>query len=262
MFIVSFIGHSLFLFLAWPSRINKSFPYHVKTSSIGIASNEDDGADYPRHIYEPTAPDATIIIPLSRRTEEFVNGVYNPGFTRDAEYFRSNAPSSIPQQCLPSQTHSRLPSPKTGLSTLTLYGHDTLMHDDEESLDTNLQAENGIFKHESSETVSKRLSSFESDDRHVIDRSIDSGHLSLSLEATGSPNSNEVTMTSPADSLSPPYSAPMNPFKFKAATKSAPNKIILDPIQLPTILKNNIHENTAVANNNNVPRHLFTIKKK
>lgn len=64
--IIQFGGHLAFLWLTWPSRANKSFPYHVKTNHIGIASQEDDGADYPRHAYQPSAPDQSVIIPLSR----------------------------------------------------------------------------------------------------------------------------------------------------------------------------------------------------
>ncbi|KAJ6642219.1 Transmembrane protein [Pseudolycoriella hygida] len=73
---LSIAGHSTFLYLTWPSRANKSFPYHVRANHVGIASNEDDGADYPRHMYEPTLPDQNLIIPLSRRTEELIHGVY------------------------------------------------------------------------------------------------------------------------------------------------------------------------------------------
>lgn len=283
---VAFCGHAYFLWLTWPSRANKSFPYHVKTNHIGIASNDDDGADYPRHTYEPAAPDATIIIPLSRRTEEFItsgNGVYNPGFVRDVEYFRNSGPMSIPQQCFPSKNiHHRLPSPSHGPPTLTnskIYGNDTLNDDDDDSTGTHLETESGITKVDSTETFEKRLSSFESMDggaptgirnefpsRHSSQDN-DSGHLSL--EASASPNSNESSTTPTDGSLqqqeplekptSPPHLAPIlkdNPFKVASKT---PNKIILDPIQLPNILHNGTA--SAVTALTNVPRHLFAIKK-
>lgn len=284
--IVAFSGHAYFLWLTWPSRANKSFPYHVKTNHIGIASNDDDGADYPRHMYEPAPPDASIIIPLSRRTEEFITsgtGVYNAGFVRDVEYFRNNGPMSIPQQCLPSKSvHHRLPSPTNCPPALTnskIYGNDTLNDDDDdESSGTNLDTESGITKVDSTETITKRLSSFESEDggatgmrndfpsRHSSQDN-DSGHLSL--EASASPNSNDISTTPIDASLQPqePLEKPMSPpplapiFKenpFKVHTK-APNKIILDPIQLP----NNLHNGSAstVTALTNVPRHLFAIKK-
>lgn len=64
---LAFGGHLAFLWLTWPSRANKSFPYHVRTNHVGVMmSDEDDGLDYPRHPYAPTVPDPNIIIPLSR----------------------------------------------------------------------------------------------------------------------------------------------------------------------------------------------------
>lgn len=280
---VAFCGHVYFLWLTWPSRANKSFPYHVKTNHIGIASNDDDGADYPRHAYEPTAPDATIIIPLSRRTEELVSsagGLYNPGFVRDVDYFRNNGPLSIPQQCFPSKNvHRRLPSPTNGPPTFTnsrLYGNDMLNDDEDDDISTgtNMETESGITKIDSTETVDKRISSFDSGEvqsgirnefpsRHSSQDN-DSGHLSL--EASASPNSNEVSTTPTDNSLqhpepinkptSPPplaSAAKDNPFKI---TSKAPNKIILDPIQLP-----NLQNGSAIAPLTNVPRHLFAVKK-
>lgn len=283
--ITAFSGHAYFLWLTWPSRANKSFPYHVKTNHIGIASNDDDGADYPRHTYEPAVPDASIIIPLSRRTEEFITngtGIYNPGFVRDVEYFRNSGPMSIPQQCFPSKNvHHRLPSPTNGPPTLTttnrLYGNDTLNddEDDDESTGSNIESESGIEKRDSTETMDKRLSSFESVEgqrglrndfpsRHSSQDN-DSGHLSL--EATGSPSSNE-TATTPTDGslqvdaaekpMSPPPLAPIlkeNPFK----ASKVPNKIILDPIHLPNNLQNG--SASTITALSNVPRHLFAAKK-
>lgn len=256
--------------MRWPSRANKSFPYHVKTNHIGIASNDDDGADYPRHAYEPTPPDATIIIPLSRRTEEFINaGVYNPGFVRDVEYFRSNGPISLPQQCFPSKNvHHRLPSPTNGPPTLTnykLYGNDTLNDDDD---DSNFDAESGITKKDSTEKMEKRMSSFENEEqatglrnefpsRHSSQDN-DSGHLSL--EASTSPNSSTpIEQSLQQQELKPPPLAAIfkeNPFKI--ASNKAPNKIVLDPIQLPNPVLNGSLKNIP---HSAVPRHLFAVKK-
>lgn len=281
--IVAFGGHAAFLWLTWPSRANKSFPYHVKTNHIGIiASRDDDGADYPRHTYEPAVPDASIIIPLSRRTEEFINGgIYNPAFVRDPDYFRSsNAPLSHVHECLPTPSlRTRLPSPSHGPPTLTnnattlrLFGQDQLNNDnDNDSIDTTIETESGITKQNSAETMENRMSSFESEDNNGGPRSgasrhssfdNDSGHLSL--EVTGSPNSNDTPTTPQEESLinqqepekptSPPPLVPIlkdNP--FKVSTNKAPNKILLEPIQLP------IHNNLIL--NSNVPRHLFTVKK-
>jgi Rhodopsin-like GPCR transmembrane domain len=281
--IVAFIGHASFLWLTWPSRANKSFPYHVKTNHIGIASNNDDGADYPRHTYEPATalPDATIIIPLSRRTEEYVNtnnnnivngGIYNAGFVRD-EYYRSHGPISVPQQCLPSQPriHTRLPSPTHDMPSIIndrFYGKDTLNNDDDDDISDTIETESGLAKH-TAETTNNRMSSFESEDSAVVaggggdqvirsggsenisrhnsaNQDNDSGHLSL--EATSSPNSNGTASNSLENSKSTddlPQILKENPFKAKTA-----NKIILDPIKLPESLAHP-----------GVPRHLFTVKK-
>lgn len=285
--ILAFSGHAYFLWLTWPSRANKSFPYHVKTNHIGIASNDDDGADYPRHTYEPALPDASIIIPLSRRTEEFITngtGVYNHGFVRDVDYFRNSGPMSIPQQCFPSKSvHHRLPSPTNGPPTLTnskLYGNDTLNDDDDDD-STILETESGITERDSTDTIKKQMSSFESAEgeapsglrinefpsRHSSQDN-DSGHLSL--EASSSPRSNDASNTPTDGSLQPqePLNKPTSPppplapilkdNPFKAHSK-APNKIILDPIQLPNNLQNGSAGINAAPSN--VPRHLFAVKK-
>lgn len=246
----------------------------MKTNHIGILSNDDDGADYPRHTYEPTPPDATIIIPLSRRTEEFVNGgIYNPGFVRDVEYFRNAGPVSFPQQCFPSKNvHHRLPSPTNGPPNMStnfnskLYGNDTLNNDDDDD-----SVESGINKRDSTETIDKRMSSFESGEEQQptgvsnefqsrqSSQDNDSGHLSL--EASTSPNSTTPTDRSLQQEVKPKSPPPLAPiFKenpFKIASNKAPNKIILDPIQLPD---KNV-PNSSSSNASNVPRHLFAIKK-
>lgn len=63
--LVAYCGHAAFLWLTWPSRANKSFPYHVRTNHVGISA-ADDEVNYPRHTYAPAPPDSGIIIPLSR----------------------------------------------------------------------------------------------------------------------------------------------------------------------------------------------------
>ncbi|XP_055627120.1 transmembrane protein 145-like [Toxorhynchites rutilus septentrionalis] len=86
--LVAFCGHSVFLWLTWPSRANKSFPYHVRTNHVGI-STIDDGANYPRHTYEPAPPDAGIIIPLSGNTAT-LNGIYDQ-YLRERDVYNSTS---------------------------------------------------------------------------------------------------------------------------------------------------------------------------
>ncbi len=121
----------------------------------------------------------------------------------------------------------------------------------------------------------------------------DSGHLSL--EASGSPHSNDTpTASTPLKTLINSLTAQQlehqieeerkaaapehvkepepdlpailkdNPFKVSNIAKHAPNKIILEPISHSIHNNNSSHDNYDTNNNstsNNVPRHLFTIKK-
>lgn len=65
--------------LTMPSVANKNFPYHVRTTQIGIM--EVSGAplgpntidQFTHSLYEPTE---TVIIPLTRRTEEIFENMY------------------------------------------------------------------------------------------------------------------------------------------------------------------------------------------
>lgn len=51
---------------------NKNFPYHVRTTQIGIMEVNDSN-EFNHNIYEPTE---TVIIPLTRRTEEIFENMY------------------------------------------------------------------------------------------------------------------------------------------------------------------------------------------
>lgn len=82
-----FTGHISFLYLTWPSRANKSFPYHVRTNHVGIASDDDDGADYPRHTYEPSLPDQNLVIPLSRCVSSCIIFLFKRFFIRSIGQF-------------------------------------------------------------------------------------------------------------------------------------------------------------------------------
>lgn len=66
-----------------PSVANKNFPYHVRTTQIGIMELTGSAGgghieQFTHHVYEPTAiREQTIIVPLTRRTEEIFEGMYN-----------------------------------------------------------------------------------------------------------------------------------------------------------------------------------------
>nr|XP_022906851.1 transmembrane protein 145-like [Onthophagus taurus] len=77
---ISFGGHLMFLLLTMPSVANKNFPYHVRTTQIGVMelSNNTTIEHFNHHVYEPTPTlDQTVIIPLTRRTEEIFGGIYS-----------------------------------------------------------------------------------------------------------------------------------------------------------------------------------------
>lgn len=218
--------------ITWPSRANKSFPYHVKTNHIGIASEDDDGADYPRHTYEPTHVahvDQNIIIPLSRRTEELINGIYG-NYMHDQQRSGSNAHShaSFPED-------SNAPPEILSSKEISDLEHRFLPYSQKPSYGDTSQPQSCTMVADYDEA--------------------DSGHPSL--DQSGSPSNNTTKSISDGES-------PIND-KGKdslANTKSgqfvdekpklAPNKIILEPIEksiknmkLPAI----------------VPRHLFAVKK-
>lgn len=226
-FLLSFCGHSMFLWLTWPSRANKSFPYHVKTNHVGIASDEDDGADYPRHTYEPSNVSENIIIPLSRRTEELINGIYGQ-YANDGRRTDSNAHS-----------HASFPddsnAPPAILATSRL--------------------SDGSGRHfpRTNDGDASQPQSCTMVNEYDDDNQNDSGHLSL--EQSGSPSNNTTKSISDNGSPTPDRKGSTHTIEsnqFVNEMKPAPNKIILEPItqsiqnmKLPAI----------------VPRHLFAAKK-
>nr|XP_005999202.2 PREDICTED: transmembrane protein 145 [Latimeria chalumnae] len=46
---IHFYAHAVFLIITRPSAANKNFPYHVRTSQIGILENKED--KFPHHVY-------------------------------------------------------------------------------------------------------------------------------------------------------------------------------------------------------------------
>lgn len=238
--------------LTWPSRANKSFPYHVRTNHVGIASDTDDGADYPRHTYEPStlAVDQNIIIPLSRRTEELISGIYGQYIFEHQTQRNANIHS-----------HASFPddpnAPPEILSTAQL------------SNQFAVQTENDLHKSHMQNRFATHLQKTPTDDashptvfNNDIENQADSGHPSLEHSGDGSSPSNNTTK-SVSDNGSPTKHSRKDSAEsiesetnkmVNADSKVQPNKIILEPIE-PSI--RNMKMPTAA----NVPKHLFAARK-
>ncbi|CAH4036308.1 unnamed protein product [Pieris brassicae] len=77
---ITFCGHVMFLLLTLPVFANKNFPYHVRTTQIGVMEVTSNPAldGFGTNVYHPeTAAGQTVIIPLTRRTEELIGNIYN-----------------------------------------------------------------------------------------------------------------------------------------------------------------------------------------
>lgn len=227
---LSLCGHSSFLWLTWPSRANISFPYHVRTNHVGVMSTEDDGADYPRHIYEPAMEDQNIIVPLSRRTEELLNGVYNQYLCERDYYNTATTPhshASFPTAPPQDTTSPQQPNPQS--SQLTPQNQQS----------TSLSPEND---------AAKQLYNTRGDDTPSSEHQADSGHSSFDTQSTLN-KTNTPPKEADSNSQRNKFELKNNPFLINGV-KSQPNKIILDPINPP-----------VKSSPGDVPRHLFAARK-
>lgn len=222
----------------------------MRTNHVGIASEDDDGADYPRHTYEPsTTVDQNIIIPLSRRTEELINGIYGQYIYEHQE--QRNANPNI-------HSHASFPedpnAPPEILSTAQL------------SSQFAVETENDLHKsHAQSRFATHLQKTSPADGRppifnNEIENQVDSGHPSLEHSGDGSSPSNNTTK-SVSDNGSPTKHSrkdSVESIKSDAAVnaelKPPPNKIILEPIEQSI---RNMQMPTAA----NVPKHLFAARK-
>lgn len=232
--------------LTWPSRANKSFPYHVRTNHVGIASEEDDGADYPRHTYEPSAAsavDQNVIIPLSRRTEELINGIYGHYI-----YEQSNIHS-----------HASFPedrnAPPDILSTEQLSDQFAVQMENDLSRTDLRQRLAEHFGGKTDAAVTRPMAEVNSNGQELENQN-DSGHLSLEhTDSTCSPSN--ATTKSLSNERSPKRenrSQSIDSTKSNVITVNGkpipPNKIILEPIE------------QSLRSMKSVPKHLFTAKKR
>lgn len=264
--VVAFGGHAAFLYLTWPSRANKSFPYHVRTNHVGIASTVDDGADYPRHTYEPSLADQNTIIPLSRRTEQLLSGAYGNYLIE-----RIDARASAPPPVAATELEPRRPSyPRMAPKSAPAFNSDGVQR--EQLLERQQRGGSG-----------GGVSMPDVGGRHDDGNDEDSGHPSLETSTSISPAAESPTATAAAGrratldatdaatSTSPAMmfngAARPNPFVVNGVQR-APNKIILEPIERPLAAAAAELERAAAAGGaasssssaGRVPRHLFAAK--
>ncbi|KAF2899900.1 hypothetical protein ILUMI_06283, partial [Ignelater luminosus] len=97
LLLITFGGHLNFLILTMPSMANKNFPYHVRTSQIGVmemtgTSGSSTIEHFSHHVYEPSSnvTEQAVIIPLTKRTEEIFGGLYS-------QHLNSNFATRNPQ---------------------------------------------------------------------------------------------------------------------------------------------------------------------
>lgn len=231
-------------YLTWPSRANKSFPYHVRTNHVGIASEDDDGADYPRHPYEPSSTnEQNVIIPLSKRTEDLINGFYDHYLNHGHKNNHSHAsfpddPSAPPEILSSEQLHNQFATnTENNLNKIETTNR----------LATYL--ENTVI-----EEVSQPQSIIPNND---IENQVDSGHPSLERsrsDSGGSPSNNTTKSISDGDTPKRDFrSDSIESIKSNLLTtnrqKIPPNKIILEPIE------------KSIQNMKNVPKHLFAARR-
>ncbi|XP_038114011.1 transmembrane protein 145 [Culex quinquefasciatus] len=254
---VAFCGHVAFLWITWPSRANKSFPYHVRTNHVGV-STVDDEVNYPRHTYEPAPPETGIIIPLSSNATT-LNGIYDQYLRERDVYHSSSTPisyASFPANAKVyhnsnhnglNHTHERIRAPLGPGDPITEDTHQSPLASAPHSL--------AISNH--------------NNNNYGNDILVDSGHPSLDVSVSTSPPKHDGAELQPetAAPSAPPMAEelvlginsprlepkPFNPFIVGASSASAEerrrlsNKVILPRLE-------GTHEG-------NVPKHLFAVKR-
>ncbi|XP_039208129.1 transmembrane protein 145 isoform X1 [Crotalus tigris] len=93
-------AHAVFLIMTRPSAANKNFPYHVRTSQIGIVEEAATGAKFPHHVYgnvtfiSDSVPNFTELFSIPQSTGS------NTSNTRKQMEDTSSADRSLTSNCV------------------------------------------------------------------------------------------------------------------------------------------------------------------
>ncbi|XP_053690381.1 transmembrane protein 145-like [Sabethes cyaneus] len=293
---VAFAGHLAFLWLTWPSRANKSFPYHVRTNHVGI-STVDDEVTYPRHTYEPAPPETGIIIPLSSNTGT-LNGIYDQYLRERNVYHSASTPVSYvsfpatAKNFKPHATnhhshnnHGRMlsrPQQSTSSDSVVDDNHSSHMFSPPESAPQSLAINNNNDDNNNfgndilvdSGHPSLDISISTSPPKHDGHEALSNGNLNTSDHAKSGPEeSNQRPTVTPS---APPASdelninsprvepKPFNPFIVGAASLSAAEeqRRLSNKILLPSLRGgNHQHNQHPHTEGTTVPKHLFAAKR-
>lgn len=246
---IAFAGHLAFLWLTWPSRANKSFPYHVRTNHIGIAVQGNDGLDYPHHPYEAGHPhqEEGIIIPLSRRTEELISGVYNQ-YIIERELYGNERMNPV--------SHISFPPSATAppQSQITVNVNGEVPKGGRSQSDNNYQMNSGYF--DSHNQVDSGHPSIENNTPETSPASpVNSVHTNMTTldQSSQTPTGDQDTKVSSTSSSANNVDGELkkNPF-LAGGHQRAPHRIILEPLERPAA--------AAAAVVGSVPKHLFAAK--
>ncbi|XP_055589282.1 transmembrane protein 145-like [Uranotaenia lowii] len=277
--LVAFCGHSAFLWLTWPSRANKSFPYHVRTNHVGI-STVDDEVNYPRHTYEPAPPETGMIIPLASNTAT-LNGIYDQYLRERDIYHSASTPisyvsfpaagkplNSHPHNNIQTQPYFRGGQPMpiteenqqtgyTGSAPQSLainndgnnnYGNDTLVDSGHPSLDISISTSPPKFEG----SILQQNSTDSNENRPGSGRSV-AGPLSPDEEIAS-----EIAVDKPQPTEEP---KPFNPFIVGAAAAAEEKRRLPNKIILPSLEGHGVNASGTGSASSTVPRHLFAAKR-
>ncbi|GBP42976.1 Transmembrane protein 145 [Eumeta japonica] len=160
---ITFMGHVSFLLLTLPVFANKNFPYHVKTSQIGVLELRNDSTldNFGNNAYHPNnGTSHTVIIPLTRRTEELIGNMYQ-------QYMASAPPLSIEHESANKQNGVSKPLEPISMDTRSVVKQDSTDTNDSEDIKPMVN-NRPIFTVENQIPILERASSLENNAMNIM----------------------------------------------------------------------------------------------